>query len=354
MKRCFIAFALAPLFLFAWMLGPFQKADEANPILQANPESSFYCPMSKEEIAWEAAYVFNPAAVVREGKVYLIYRAEDESGSGIGKRTSRLGLAVSSDGIHFVKYGAPILYPDLDGEEGREWPGGCEDPRIVETEEGLYLMTYTQWNRKRASLAIATSPDLIHWKKEGSAFGAAFDALWSKSGSIVCRREGDRLIATKVQGKYWMYFGEGTVHAAVSDDLLSWMVLMEQGKPKPVLKPRGGLFDGMIAEPGPPALLTDKGIVLIYNGKNSVVVKNPKIPTRCYSAGQVLFDLADPSRIIDWPEDPFLIPERPYEKTGQYKKGTVFTQGLVPFMNRWFLYYGMADSTIGAAVSKNI
>ncbi len=32
-----------------------------------------------------------------------------------------------------------------------EFPGGCEDPRIVETEEGNYVMTYTQWNRGRSS-----------------------------------------------------------------------------------------------------------------------------------------------------------------------------------------------------------
>ena len=142
---------------FSWMLGPFEKADEANPILTADPESSFYCPLSKKQTGWESAYVFNPAAVVRDGKVCLVYRAEDHSGKEIGKRTSRLGLAESSDGIHFVKRAEPVLYPACDEQESREWPGGCEDPRIVETEDGLYVMTYTQWNRKNANLAIATS-----------------------------------------------------------------------------------------------------------------------------------------------------------------------------------------------------
>lgn len=338
---------------FSWQFGPFERVDAANPILTPDPQSVFHCPLLGKEVQWESAHTFNPAAVVREGKVFLIYRAEDESGSEIGKRTSRLGLAESADGIHFVKRAAPVLYPDQDEQKGYEWPGGCEDPRVVETEAGTYVMTYTQWNQKNASLAIATSDDLIHWKKQGFAFDKGFRKEWTKSGSIVCRREGDRMIATKIQGKYWMYFGEKAVSIAISDDLISWEVVMDgRGSPIIILHPRTGLFDGLLVEPGPPAILTEEGIVLLYNGKNSIVIKNPKIPTRCYSAGQVLFDAKDPTRVLDRPEECFLTPERPYEKNGQYKKGTVFVQGLVHFHDQWLLYYGMADSSIGVAIAK--
>lgn len=45
-----------------------------------------------------------------------------------------------------------------------------------------------------------------------------------------------------------------------------------------------------------------------------------------------------------------LTPEKEYERTGQYKAGTVFIQGLVHFNDKWFLYYGTADSAIGVAV----
>ena len=314
--------------------------------------SQFHCPLLDKEVVWESAHTFNPAAVVRNGKVYLIYRAEDESGSEIEKRTSRLGLAESEDGLHFTKYGTPIFYPDRDEQMASEWPGGCEDPRIVESEEGLYVMTYSQWNRENASLAIATSEDLIHWTKRGYAFGSSFREKWSKSGSIVCRIHNDRLIAAKIQGKYWMYYGEGLIHAATSEDLISWTIVLDSlGQPLTVLQPRSGLFDGALVEPGPPAILTKDGVVLLYNGKNHVVLNNSKIPPRAYSAGQVLFDRDNPLRVVDWPQECFLYPERTYEKTGQYKKGTVFVEGLVYFHNRWLLYYGMADSYVGAAMS---
>ncbi len=45
-------------------------------------------------------------------------------------------------------------------------------------------------------------------------------------------------------------------------------------------------------------------------------------------------------------------PELPSEKTGQYEAGTVFTEGLVRFKGKWFLYYGAADSFVGVAATR--
>jgi predicted GH43/DUF377 family glycosyl hydrolase len=61
----------------------------------------------------------------------------------IGMHTSRIGLAESMHGVHFVQGEEPVYYPDRDGEQSREWPGGVEDPRIVESEDGTYVLTYT-------------------------------------------------------------------------------------------------------------------------------------------------------------------------------------------------------------------
>ena len=120
---------------------------------------------------WEALHTFNPAAIVRHGKVYVLYRAEDNSGAmEIGGHTSRLGLAESDDGIHFKRSAEPVFYPAEDDQKASEWPGGVEDPRIVEREDGTYVLTYTQWNRKTYSVGIATSRDLKHWTKHGPAF----------------------------------------------------------------------------------------------------------------------------------------------------------------------------------------
>jgi beta-1,2-mannosidase len=339
-----------------WALGPFVKPAEVNPIIAPSAASTFLSPMTDSVVRWEELATFNPAAVVRDGKVYVLYRAEDASGKqDIGFHTSRIGLAESSDGLHFSRRATPVLYPDKDVQARYEWTGGVEDPRIVETEDGTYVMTYTQWNRDVPRLAVATSTDLIHWKKHGPAFASADSGKYlkmeTKSGAILTRVVGNRLVATRVNGKYWMYFDVPDIFIATSDNLIDWTPLADtDGKLLKVLSPRAGYFDSWLVEAGPPAILTDRGIVLIYNAGNSGRFGEAGIPERAYTGGQALFDRTNPIKLISRSNEPFIKPTEDYERTGQYKQGTTFVEGIVPFNGRWFLYYGTADSRVGVAV----
>ena len=322
-----------------WMLGPFTKPPQVNPVISPNPA-----------VAWEAYATFNPAAVVKDGKVFLLYRAEDTTGQQqIGGHTSRLGLAESTDGLHFTRRATPVLYPDTDAQRQNEWPGGVEDPRIVERDDGTYVLTYTQWNREVPRLAVATSRDLITWTKHGPAFAGAAGGKYlrseSKSGAILSRVAGERIIATRVNGKYWMYFGVPDLRIATSDNLLDWTPLEDaEGRAIKVLSPRSGYFDSWLVEGGPPALITAQGILVLYNAGS--------LPSHTYSAGQALFDPRDPTKLIARADSAFIKPTESYERTGQYTAGTTFVEGLVRFRGRWFLYYGTADSRVGVAVSR--
>jgi beta-1,2-mannosidase len=339
-----------------WVLGPFEKPAAVNPIITPNAASTFLSPMTDSVVRWEELATFNPAAVVRGGKVYVLYRAEDATGKqDIGFHTSRIGLAESSDGLHFTRRATPVLYPDKDVQARYEWTGGVEDPRVVETESGTYVMTYTQWNRDVPHLAVATSTDLVHWKKHGPAFAKADSGKYlkmeTKSGAILTRVVGNRLVATKVNGKYWMYFNVPDILIATSDDLIDWTPLADNdGKLLKVLSPRAGYFDSWLVEAGPPAIITDHGIVLIYNAGNSGKFGQAGIPERAYTGGQALFDASNPIKLLARANEPFIKPTEDYERTGQYKQGTTFAEGLVPFNGRWLLYYGTADSRVGVAV----
>ena len=342
-----------------WMLGPFEKPAAVNPILVPNKQATFRPPGTDSVVHWEETATFNPAAVVRGGKVYVLYRAEDASGeSKIGFHTSRIGLAESTDGLRFTRRAAPVLFPTNDAQRTNESPGGVEDPRIVETDDGRYVLTYTQWNRSVPRLAVATSRDLVTWEKHGPAFaqaaGGKYLEVESKSGSIVSRLVGDRLVATKVNGQYWMYFNVPNVLVATSDNLVDWTpVEVSDGRPLAVLSPRPGYFDSWLVEPGPPAILTRAGIVLLYNAGNSETFGDPTLPAYVYTAGQALFDARNPIKLLDRTERPFLRPTEAYERTGQYPEGTTFVEGLVRFNGRWLLYYGSADSRVGVAVSRS-
>ena len=351
----------------AWTLVPFTKIDSLNPILTAGP-GEFRCPILKRKIKWENKDVFNPAVIAKDGKVFMLYRAEDTIGKYAG--TSRLGLAESNDGLHFTRHAEPVFFPDNDDQKKYEWEGGCEDPRVVQDENGTYILTYTAYDGDKARLMIASSKDLEKWTKHGHAFATAYNGKyvdkWSKSGSIVSTYTDDgNIIATKVNGKYWMYFGDVNIGAAVSDDLIHWTpVLYEEGqKPeielrhnsvetpemKIVFGPRKGKFDSDLVEPGPPAMMTEKGIVLIYNSRNVPSIGDSSLAEGTYAASQILLDKNDPTKVLERMETYFMKPDKPYEISGQVNH-VCFVEGLVKFKNNWFLYYGTADSKIAVAV----
>jgi len=341
----------------SWQIGPFTRPATGNPVIAPNAASLFADPIRKVPVHWEALHTFNPAAVVRDGMVNVLYRAEDDTGvMQIGMHTSRLGLAQSSDGIHFTRRAAPVFYPALDSQQSREWPGGVEDPRIIEAEDGTYVMTYTQWNRVTYSVGIATSPDLEHWTKYGPAFfhaekGKYADLKYKSAGIVTSLRSG-RLIAVRIDGKYWMYWGEGAIHLATSLDLIHWTPMEgAEGEPIEVLTPRSGRFDSSFPETGPPPVLTRRGIVVIYNGRNAASGGDPRLAANTYAAGEALFDARNPAKLLARTENPVLQPTLPYERTGQYTAGTTFAEGLVYFHDQWFLYYGCADSLVAVAMA---
>lgn len=340
-----------------WEIGPFTRRADDAPVIRPNAAAVFQDPIKKAPVHWEALHTFNPAAVVRDGKIDVLYRAEDDTGAmQIGMHTSRLGLAESADGIHFTRRPEPVFYPAEDAQKSREWPGGVEDPRIVESPDGTYVLTYTQWNRQTYSVGIATSPDLVHWTKYGPAFldaeSGKYAQLKYKSAGIVTALHDGRLIATEINGSYWMYWGEGAIHLAKSADLIHWTpVEGKDGEPLEVLRPRAGKFDSSFPETGPPPVLTSRGIVVLYNGKNAATGGDLRLAPSTYAVGEALFDAHDPTKLLARTANPMLEPTMPWEKSGQYVAGTTFGEGLVAFQGRWFLYYGCADSLVGVVTA---
>ncbi len=341
----------------SWAMGGFVRPAGVNPVISPDTTSRFDCPMRKQPVGWEESDTFNPAAVVKEGKIYVLYRAEDNSAIGIGMRTSRIGLAESVDGVSMNRMKTPVMYPAEDNAKEFEWEGGCEDPRVAVTEDGTYVMLYTSWNRDVPRLSVAHSKDLLTWEKFGPAFADAYDGRFKdmacKSGSIVTRVVDGKQVIAKVNGTYLMYWGEHMVAAATSDDLIHWTPVLDRNDNhiRGLMYPRAGYFDSALTECGPPAIMTDNGILLLYNGKNREKDgRDTRFTAGTYSAGQALFSLDKPYELIGRLNMPFFRPMEDFEKSGQYVDGTVFIEGMTLFNGKWFLYYGCADSKVGVAV----
>ena len=343
-----------------WQIGPFVRPANGQPIIKPNPSAVFTDPNTHRLSHWEFAHTFNPAAIAWNNKLYVLFRAEGKHGDDIGGYTSRVGLAESSNGVDFTELPHPILYPQPGRWHSDEWPGGCEDPRIVQAADETFVLTFTMWNRKVARLGVATSKNLTHWTHHGPVFREAYKGrfanMWCKSGAIVTRKVGSHILAAKIRGRYWMYWHTlGQTYLAHSTDLIQWTPVLDAGGKLLCVLPKNkpGYFDSWLTESGPPALLTSNGIIFFYNGMSDGKISHgPKLPARQYSAGQALFSGDNPAELLYRPAQPFFWPQEPWEKTGQYKPGTTFIEGLAWFRKKWFLFYGGADTVVGMAVAS--
>ena len=99
-------------------------------------------PILRPQGEWAADLIFNPAAIVKDGRVGLLCRGVNlkERAKAPCWSVSSLIWAWSDDGINFTLDKRPLLHPDAKSP----YIGGFEDPRIVFVEDaGMYVLTYT-------------------------------------------------------------------------------------------------------------------------------------------------------------------------------------------------------------------
>lgn len=272
-----------------------------SPILKANPFHE-----------WEALNVFNAAVVHHNGLFHMLYRAQ-----GVD-RVSRIGYAVSADGLDWMRLDKPVLKPANEHEAK-----GVEDPRVTRIGDTFY-MCYTAWSGTLWQIALARSQNLITWERMGFPLPGE-------------RNKDAALFPEKIKGRYCMFHRrEPAVWIAYSDDLLHW------DDHQIVMRPRPGAWDGVrIGANGPP-LKTDAGWLFFYHGFAE---------DRVYKLGIALLDLEDPTVVLKRQDEPILEPEEEWEQHGQVPN-VVFSCANLVVDGTVYVYYGGGDHVIGLATCR--
>ena len=252
--------------------------------------------------------IYNPGAALDENGVVHLYprvmkREEDWH--------SRIGHATSRDGEHFA-WDEAVTLERQDPDELR----GLEDPRVAKIGD-TYHMAFAAYDGKTVKLHTATTGDLNGpWHRNGPSVpnfdffasggrivrwehGKPVEKIesrrgshWSKSGAF---------FPEKIGGKYALVFGEFYMWFATSEDGKSFEVEKEQ-----LLGPRKGtkLFDNTFIETGPPPILTERGLLLLYHGIDEAFR---------YRLGFALLDRDDPRKVLYHHPEPIFGPREEYE-----------------------------------------
>lgn len=347
----------------------------------------------------EVLGVLNPGVTRgQDGALYLFPRmVGPDNFSRIGK--ARVAFNKDGDPTGAETLRSDILVPGPAYEHHGD-TGGCEDPRVTHFKPfNDYAMVYTAWGPSGPRIALAHSADLKNWERCGRVdftlddnpvYNTNFDIYHNKDGilfpDVVPGPDGRPSLAVLHRPVYQT--APGTTHdmpPGITDPMPSiWISFC----PIEILN---GRFHGrlplthhhLLAEPvsdwealriggGTPPIRTKYGWFLLYHGVSGSLdpVLDSNAPTEMaeaaahgpapverkhvvYRAGAMLLDFADPRKILFRTKDPILEPQGEAETAGVVSN-VVFPTGLdvrtdIGQPQRVDVYYGMADSRVGAA-----
>ena len=317
--------------------------------------------LKKTDLEFENEGVLNPA-VIREGdSVHLFYRAVRQGNySSIGYCRLDGPLTVAQ------RWDKPLMVPEFEYETQ-----GVEDARIVKIYD-LFYLTYTGYDGINARGALATSKDLIHFKKKGIIVPpityAKFVFLAESAGKVNVNyyhnhkfyyQEEDPEKKIMLWDKNVVFFPRKINGKLVFlHRIRPGIQLVSVNSIKELTKEFWGnyfldLQDHIVLDPvyghescyigsGCPPVETEHGWLLIYHG---VEETNKGL---VYSACAALLDLDNPVKEIARLPYALISPEYEWELQGEVNN-VVFPTGTALFGGTLYIYYGAADTVIACA-----
>lgn len=287
--------------------------------------------LSPTQNSWENVGVLNPAVITWQNKLCLVYRAQGTD------MVSQLGMAFLSSPTQISeRKNEPIFSPDPDSEYEVL---GIEDPRISFL-DGTYYMTYVAASKYPYLFDPPKHPHDREWRVRVSLAKTDDFSSWSRFGVIVSHIDSKdaALFPEKIDNQFCLLHRViPQIRVAISEDARRYK---ERG---PVFGPRNGMWDEWRVGIGAPPIKCPYGWIMFYHG-----VDNSKV----YRLGLALLDLDDPSLVIARLADPVLEPTESWEKSGLVPD-VVFTCGAAEDSDKYWVYYGGADTAIGVAhISK--
>jgi predicted GH43/DUF377 family glycosyl hydrolase len=279
----------------------------SNPILLPDPTSP-----------WEACNVFNPSVIYHDSHFHMHYRAQGADG------ISRIGYAISQDGVKWNRMRDPVFQPEGDDESR-----GVEDPRVTEI-EGMFYMAYTAYSDRGPeeypiTPMFAQSRDLLAWDRIGPL--------------VVNENNKDHfLLPLKLRNRFIAFHRRfPDIWYAESEDMVNWL----EGGMRLIMSPRPeNDWDRVSIGGNGPPIETEFGWLFFYHGYDESLV---------YRLGVALLDLNDPDSVLNRPREWILEPQETWELQGNVPN-VVFSCANLHVGNEVWIYYAGADHVIGLAI----
>ncbi|OYN88348.1 glycoside hydrolase family 130 protein [Parenemella sanctibonifatiensis] len=289
--------------------------------------------LSPEQVPYPSQTVFNAGVAFWQGRYVMVFRNEWDF-NGVGRfNGSNLGLATSSDGIDWQVAPEPVWQAEWlnDPEITRVY-----DPRLTVLEGRLY-MCFAVDTRHGVRGGIGV------WNEDLSEIEILSISVPENRNMV--------LFPEKVNDQFIRLERPMPVYSRGGDKFDTWLSrsndLRYWGDSALVLGIEQVPFCNDKLGPAAPPIRTDAGWLTTFHSVDRDRERGKfgweATWQKRYSAGIMLLDLADPSRLIGLSTEPLISPETEWEVEG-FRSNVIFPTGMTLVEDEVRIYYGCSDT----------
>lgn len=303
---------------------PFVQRSTFNPIL------------SKKDIPYPAELIFNAGICKFQGKYVMCFRndygcSKEDFAADTGSLQTNIGMAYSNDGITWDVLPKPVFKYNGSGSNR------AYDPRLTVIDGRCYLCFATDGDCGVRG-GIAVTDDLEN-----------FDILYLSEPD----NRNMVLFPEKINGEFIRLDRPMPLYGRAGEYFDLWISrspdLQYWGKHARILNALDIPFCNSKCGPAAPPVKTEAGWLTTFHAVDKLPEPildswEPAGWRKLYTAGIMLLDLQDPSKVLGFAKQPLLAPETDYENYG-FRGGVIFPGGLIlEDSGEVKIYYGAADT----------
>ena len=307
--------------------------------------------LTKDDIPYEAELIFNAGVAKIDGKYIMIFRNdygatqadyENKTGRFIG---TSVGIAVSENGIDGWEVAPMPLIDCVFKDKKRYTIDGFSDiqrlydPRITVIEGEIYLcLAMDTYHGVRGCIAKV--------KKDLSGY-EILSASAPDNRNMVLFPEKIGGLYMRLERPFPVYSRGGKdrfdLWASKSPDLKFW------GETEMVLGVEHVPYCNDKIGPAAPPIKTEKGWLTTFHAVDKDLDRRQTTWegrwNKRYTAGIMLLDLEDPTKVIGMSKEPLIAPELPFETEEGFRTNVIFPGGMILEDDGMVkIYYGASDT----------
>ncbi len=307
----------------------------SSPVIKRHNENPV---LSAKDIPYKAELIFNAGVTKFHGKYVMVFRNDYGYSGGNSFEGTNIGLAYSNDGVKWEVQPNPCFALKND-EIIRAY-----DPRLTVI-EGRCYMCFAVDTKHGLRGGIAVTDDFAHFEV------LSMTVPDNRNMVLFPEKINDKYVRLERPFPVYSRGGRDRFDTWISDspDLKYW------GNSQLLFAVEHVPFANDKVGPAAPPVKTEKGWLTIFHAVDLDPSRGKNGWEDCwqkrYSAGIMLLDLHDPSKVIGMSKTPLLAPETTYEKNG-FRNDVIFPSGMILEDNGEVkIYYGAADTVLCLATA---